>query len=209
MREEALTNTSESDAHPSERLVREALSRITTSAIFARSERLERFLRFTVKKTLEGEANTLKEYLIGTQVYDRKPSYRPELDSIVRSEARRLRLKLREYYASTGKYDLVWIYYQPGSYVPRFQTQKPRPVHDTGTTSMLGQLLAQELVKRTLDVPAGNAAIDVQIVFEGTVRVLYPGSVQAKPHFESPIHTGTNKRHRRSKVFSMPLRNAR
>jgi hypothetical protein len=32
----------------------------------------------------------LKEYLIGTEVYDRKPPYHPNTDSIVRSKARRL-----------------------------------------------------------------------------------------------------------------------
>lgn len=36
----------------------------------------------------------VKEYLIGTEVYERKPSYHPGEDSIVRSEARRLRRKL-------------------------------------------------------------------------------------------------------------------
>ncbi len=208
MKEDALTDTCGSDANPSEQLIREALSRITSSAIFAQSERLGRFLRFTVEKTLAGEASTLKEYLIGTQVYDRKPPYRPELDSIVRSEARRLRIKLREYYASAGKCDPVWIYYQPGSYVPRFQTQKPQPEHDAVTTSMLGQIFAQDLVKRALGVPPGSAAINVQIVFEGTVRVLFPGSAQATPSLDPAVHTAS-KRSCTRRVFSMPLRNAR
>jgi hypothetical protein len=66
----------------------------------------------------------LKEYLISTEVYDRKPPYQPNADSIVRSEARRLRSKLRQYYESVGKDDPVFIYYRPGSYVNAFRHQR-------------------------------------------------------------------------------------
>lgn len=101
--------------------IREGLSRVLESSMFAQSDRLGRFLRFTVETTLAGEAETLKEYVIGTEVYERNSSYHPSEDSIVRSEARRLRSKLREYYDSVGKYDPVHIYYRPGSYVPAFR----------------------------------------------------------------------------------------
>jgi hypothetical protein len=50
---------------------------------------------------------------------DARP-YHPNMDSIVRSEARRLRSKLKEYYESPGKDDPVFIYYRLGSYVPVF-----------------------------------------------------------------------------------------
>ena len=82
----------------SEQAIREELSRVLQSSTFAQSDRLGRFLRFTVETTLAGEAETLKEYLIGTEVYERNSSYHPSEDSIVRSEARRLRSKLKEYY---------------------------------------------------------------------------------------------------------------
>jgi hypothetical protein len=84
------------------------------SSIFIQSDRLGRFLRYTVEMTLAGVAETLKEYLIGTEVYDRKPPYHPSVDSIVRSEARRLRSKLKEYYESEGRNDSIFIYYRPG-----------------------------------------------------------------------------------------------
>ena len=42
-------------------------------------------------------------------------------DSIVRSEARRLRRKLQEFYETIGKGNLVLIGYRPGSYVPVFK----------------------------------------------------------------------------------------
>ena len=105
----------------SEDAIRGQLSRILESSIFVQSERLGQFLRFTVETTLESKAETLKEYVVGTHVYGRKPSYHPTEDSIVRSEARRLRRKLQEFYETIGKDDLVLIRYRPGSYVPVFK----------------------------------------------------------------------------------------
>jgi len=97
------------------------LARITESPVFVQSERLVQFLRFTVEITLDGKPETLKEYVIGTAVYGRKSSYQPAEDSIVRSEARRLRRKLQEFYETIGTNDLILIQYRPGSYVPAFQ----------------------------------------------------------------------------------------
>lgn len=117
------SGTTSQDAIP-EQAIRYQLSRILESPLFIQSERLGRFLRFTVETTLAGEARSVKEYLIGTEVYERKPSYHPGEDSIVRSEARRLRRKLKEYYESDGKDDLVLISYRPGSYVPLFKLRE-------------------------------------------------------------------------------------
>jgi TolB-like protein len=106
---------------PSESMIREQLARILKSPIFALSTRLSRFLRFVVESTLSDGASTLKEYVIGTEVYDRRPPYHPSQDSIVRTEARRLRSKLKEYYDSQGKADPIFIYFRTGSYVPVFR----------------------------------------------------------------------------------------
>jgi TolB-like protein/tetratricopeptide (TPR) repeat protein len=105
----------------SENLIRAELARVLESPIFALSERLGRFLRFAVEHAISGSEDGLKEYVIGTEVYDRKPPYHPTLDSIVRTEARRLRIKLKEYYESEGKDNPLCIYFRPGSYIPVFR----------------------------------------------------------------------------------------
>jgi TolB-like protein len=204
----------------SEEAIRDQLARLLESSLFIQSARLGRFLRFTVETTLAGEAQRLKEYLIGTEVYERRSSYHPSEDSIVRSEARRLRSKLKEYYESVGNDDPVFIYYRPGSYVPVFRLQ---PSHDSNIavkdpalselfserpgiriavlpfvdrsdgdlSTACAQVISDELihelarmdgvrvmaassvaplVAKGMDVRSLARKLDVQIVFEGTVR---------------------------------------
>jgi TolB-like protein len=98
--------------------VTNALSRVLRSSSFVQSSRLSRFLEFAVQYLLDGKEEALKEYLIGTEVYGRKVEYDPSQDSIVRTEARRLRSKLKEYYENEGISDPVVIYFRPGSYRP-------------------------------------------------------------------------------------------
>jgi TolB-like protein/Tfp pilus assembly protein PilF len=111
------------DIAVSEQAIHEELDRLLQSPIFSQSDRLGRFLRFTVEHAIGGTQDALKEYLIGAEVYDRKPPYHPSQDSIVRTEARRLRSKLKEYYEGEGKGDPIFIYFRPGSYVPVFRSR--------------------------------------------------------------------------------------
>lgn len=129
------------------------------------------FLRFTVETTLAGKGDTLKEYLIGTEVYDRKPPYHPSVDSIVRSEARRLRNKPSQYYESAGKDDPVFIYYRTGSYIPGFRRHRTYNRTHMTTHRALNELLTEGRITQTLDLSSGARRLDVQIVFEGTVRI--------------------------------------
>ena len=107
----------------SDQSILEELARILKSPIFAQSDRLARFLRFTIDQAISGNKDALKEYAIGTEVYDRKPPYHPSQDSIVRTEARRLRSKLKEYYETEGQNDPMFIYFRPGSYIPVFRSR--------------------------------------------------------------------------------------
>jgi hypothetical protein len=153
-------------------LVREEVERILGTPIFAQSDRLARFLRFTVDHALAGKSAALKEYLIGTEVYDRRPPYHPSVDSIVRSEARRLRNKLRQYYESVGKDDPVFIYYRTGSYAPAFRPRHTGKRMQELSNRSLDELLAEGLISQAIDVNAIDQSLDVQIIFEGTMRIL-------------------------------------
>jgi len=101
--------------------VRAQAARISASRVFAGSERLRRFLQFTVDAVLEGRGAGLKEYAIGVDVFDRGANYDPRLEPIVRVEARRLRAKLRAYYEEEGRDDPIRIEYPKGGYAPEFR----------------------------------------------------------------------------------------
>lgn len=174
MREYAVIRGPISEGEIPQEAIREEVSRILESSIFVQSTRLRRFLRYTVETTLAGDKEMLKEYVIGTEVYDRRPPYHPSIDSIVRSEARRLRSKLKEYYQSVGRNDSVSIHYHPGSYVPAFRRRDNERGGDLGTDRTLRELLTEELFAQALEVPSRSREINLQIVFEGTVRVLRP-----------------------------------
>jgi TolB-like protein len=98
--------------------VRRQLDRLLASAVFANAGRMSRFLRFVVERTLAGEGERLKEYVIGIEVFDRDEAYDPRVDSIVRVEAARLRTKLTEYYAGEGRDDPVVLTLPKGGYAP-------------------------------------------------------------------------------------------
>jgi TolB-like protein len=108
--------------------VRAQLERILASPGFANAGRLSRFLRFVVERTLDGEGDQLKEYRLGTEVFDRSSDYDPRLDSIVRVEARRLRSKLAEYYEGPGRVDPIAIRVDKGSYGATFETTTPESI---------------------------------------------------------------------------------
>jgi Tol biopolymer transport system component len=101
-------------------LIEEQLSRILVSREFSRSDRMARFLRHIVKAQIEGRTDDLKERSIGIDVFDRSIDWDPKIDNIVRSEARRLRNKLEQYYASSRSDDCVRISMPKGAYAPDF-----------------------------------------------------------------------------------------
>jgi TolB-like protein len=115
--------------HPTADDVRRQLDRVLASAVFANAGRMSRFLKFVVERTLAGEGERLKEYVIGVEVFDRDASYDPRLDSIVRVEAARLRSKLAEYYAGEGRGDTVVLSLPKGGYAPIVKFEGAAPVN--------------------------------------------------------------------------------
>ena len=109
-----LSNTNWTKAQDTK--VNECLAKILSSPMFAKAERQQRFLSYIMAETLEGRAEKLKGYTIGVEVFDRKPSFDPAIDAIVRVEAARLRSKLREYYDGEGGADSVRFELPKGNY---------------------------------------------------------------------------------------------
>jgi len=109
------TAQSETDA------ARRELEKVLASTGFSRNERMARFLRFIVERHLDGRDDEIKESVVALEVFGRRADYDPAQDSIVRTEAGRLRARLGEYYQGAGKGDELVIELPKGGYVPSFR----------------------------------------------------------------------------------------
>jgi hypothetical protein len=114
------------DPTPSPDEVRLQLARILASAEFSRAARLRDFLQHAVSCVLEGREDRLDSYAIAEAVFGRGGAFDPETDSIVRTEAARLRERLDRYYENSGRRDRVRISLNRGDYLPVFLVQPPR-----------------------------------------------------------------------------------
>ena len=100
------------------------IDRIMKSHSLRGSESLSRLLQYCAKQSLEHPDELLKEYQIAREVYGRSTDFDPQSDSCVRVQAKRLRLKLAEYYANEGAQDPVVVTIPKGSYHLVFETKQ-------------------------------------------------------------------------------------
>ena len=101
--------------------VRDQLERILSNQIFTKAPSLSRFLRYIVERSLTEGADPPNEYSLGVDVFRRGESFDPTADTIVRVQARRLRSKLQQYYASEGHADLLVLEVPKGQYSAVFR----------------------------------------------------------------------------------------
>lgn len=105
---------------PEPAIVRRQTDRILSSELFRGSPIQCRLFRYVIEQTLEGGAGGLKEYTLGSAVFQRGDSFDPRNDSIVRVQVGVLRKKLAAYYEGPGIADDVLIEIPRGHYAPHF-----------------------------------------------------------------------------------------
>lgn len=110
---------------PQPQEVLEQLQKLLASRHLRESHQLQSFLEHVVRETLEGRPDGLKEYILGCNVFGRKPDYDPRHDGIVRVQATTLRKRLERYYAEEGLADRILIELPRGGYVPSFHYRTP------------------------------------------------------------------------------------
>jgi TolB-like protein/Tfp pilus assembly protein PilF len=107
---------------------RTQLQKMLASATFANAERMRRFLEFIVEHTISCPDEPLKEMIIGLELYASGREFDPRLSSVVRVDANRLRIKIKEYYDSEGVGAPLIIDLPKGSYTPIFrESLQPGP----------------------------------------------------------------------------------
>jgi hypothetical protein len=92
------------------------IDRLVASHILHGSESLCKLLRYLGRQAAKHPGVPVKEYQIATEVFGRQADFDPQLDSMVRVQAGRLRAKLAEYYNAEGAYDHLIIEIPKGSY---------------------------------------------------------------------------------------------
>jgi hypothetical protein len=107
------------------------VDRILHSDELRTSEVLRRLLKFLADKSVSGEADQLKEYVVAIDGLGKHHSYDPRHNSAVRIQVGRLRQKLAEYYRNEGKDDEFVIDLPKGRFKltcePRSTLAEPLP----------------------------------------------------------------------------------
>jgi hypothetical protein len=100
-----------------------AIDRLAGSRVLHGSESLCRLLRYLADQSLQNPGSPIKEYQIATEVFGRPSDFDPHVDSSIRVQAGRLRLKLAEYYSSEGERDPILVELPKGSYTLTFHAR--------------------------------------------------------------------------------------
>lgn len=104
------------------------IQRIVQSKAFRTSEVHRNLLTYLADKSLAGEADSLKEYTVGLDVFAKPESYDPRQESTVRMHVARLRQKLAEYYRTEGVDDPIIVDLPKGGFRVTFESKAPAPV---------------------------------------------------------------------------------
>ena len=113
------------------------VEKLVGSQILHGSESLCKLLRYLSKHALDHPGAPIKEYQIATEVFGRSDDFDPQLDSMVRVQAGRLRGKLAEYYSANGADDAIFVELPKGTYLLAFHHRahgsRPHLVQPTET----------------------------------------------------------------------------
>jgi TolB-like protein/Tfp pilus assembly protein PilF len=112
-----------------DRLVRSHLEEIIASSVFAGSKRSQDFLRLVVEHGLAGRFDSLRERMIGVEMFGRPVAYDTANDAVVRVKATEVRRKLAQFYREAASPQPVRIELPTGSYIPKFHWEPPVQAH--------------------------------------------------------------------------------
>ena len=170
------------------------VTRISTSPQLNSSSKLREFLRYIVDCAVRDAPQDATEQQIGIHVFARRPGYNSGDDSIVRSQARLLRMKLAAYFASEGAGEPVQIEIPKGHYLPVFRSVangSPRPAFshspETDPEFSLAELIPASHDGETLPPAHAPASSPLTVpplnpgLPESATRITAPPGIQPSP----------------------------
>jgi hypothetical protein len=101
------------------------IQRILRSKALSTSEVQRNLLAYLAERSLSGNADSLKEYTVGLDVFAKPSSYDPRQESTVRMHVGRLRQKLAEYYRFEGVDDPIVVDLPKGGFKVTFEPRPP------------------------------------------------------------------------------------
>jgi len=151
-------------------LLLEQIDRLVASHALHGSESLCKLLRYLAKHAVDHPGTPIKEFQIATEVFGRSANFDPQLDSMVRVQAGRLRSKLAEYYNSAGLGDPILVELPKGTYLLSFHQR-----NSTATKSPAGTLngiVRTESVEKSTERRWGTEVISLSIFLAAAILVI-------------------------------------
>ena len=106
-------------------VLRKHLQEIIESKAFKGSHRSGQFLQYIVEQAIARRFDSLKERVIGVELFGRSPSYETGEDAIVRVTASEVRKRLLQFYGENGRSAQFYLSLPLGSYVPEIALAQP------------------------------------------------------------------------------------
>ena len=133
----------------------ELILRVTASSQLKGSPRLCELLLYVADCALRESPEEVTEQQIGIQVFGRHAGFNSSEDSIVRTQARLLRIKMGAYFAGEGAFEAITVEIPKGHYLPVFRTATLRT-----PLKMVEPAAPQHTTLETLPVPLPGALPD-------------------------------------------------
>ncbi|HKV24652.1 MAG TPA: helix-turn-helix domain-containing protein [Candidatus Acidoferrum sp.] len=148
----------------------EQIDRLASSHALHGSESLCKLLRYLAKHAVEHPGAPIKEFQIATEVFGRSADFDPQLDSMVRVQAGRLRSKLTEYYSSDGAEDPIVVEIPKGNYVLSSHLRNAAPSgHSSAVTNGSPRSDAKE---KSTERRWGTEVISLSIFLAAAIAVI-------------------------------------
>jgi hypothetical protein len=145
------------------------VDRLVSSHALHGSESLCKLLRYLAKHAIDHPGVPIKEFQIATEVFGRSADFDPQLDSMVRVQAGRLRSKLTEYYNSDGSEDPIVVELPKGTYVLSFHHRgAPSRPHPGGLDGMAREAALEKSTERRW----GTEVISLSIFLAAAIAVI-------------------------------------
>src|SRR6201985_322519 len=124
-------------------LFQQHLKEVIEGAAFKASQRSGQFLKYIVDQAIAGHFESLKERVIGIELFGRSPTYDTGEDAIVRVTASDVRKRLLQHYGKEGANSEFRISLPLGAYIPEIARKTRSSANDNSQRRETGTALDQ------------------------------------------------------------------